>query len=187
MTSLIEHDPRQRDIRYAPGRVAKDQTCILRYDQLHPSDQREFARTARQILQIPRSTFKALIDPVVSKDGFTAQQAGRLLNELLARKSIFMAAYAPEVSHTLQTEVQDALKEMMAALAKPSTQVSKTHPTIALEVKRHQPEEEPLLSDLKDLKYEYKYSPVTTEPTEDKKKGSASTSSQPSPYTEYRA
>ena len=141
------HDPRQRDVRYAPGKMAKDQVCILRYDQLHPTDQREFAQTSRRILEIPRSQFKQIVDQVVCADGFTRQQADELLNQLLARKSILMAAYAPEVSETLQDEVRLARDQLLAVFAKKTSdtsdiklKASSTEKKDEQEVKRLQPE-----------------------------------------------
>jgi len=112
---IYAHDPRKRNMFF--GLQA---TFILRYDQLSDSDKIEFAQTARQILQVPQATFKAIIDQGVTPEGFTQKQADRIVQELIARKSTFLNGFAPEVSTQLRAEVQTARQALLADLAAPA-------------------------------------------------------------------
>jgi len=112
---IYAHDPRKRNMFFG---LQKD--FILRYDQLSLSDQLEFAHTARQILQIPQATFKAIIDQGVVAEGFTQKQADRIVQELIARKSTFLNGFAPEVSTQLRAEVQAARQALLTELAAPA-------------------------------------------------------------------
>jgi len=112
---VYANDPRKRNMFFGLQAV-----FILRYDQLSVSDQLEFAQTARQILQIPQATFKAIINQGVVPEGVTQKQADRIVQELIARKSTFLNGFAPEVSTQLKAEVQAARQALLAELAAPA-------------------------------------------------------------------
>jgi len=75
--------------------------------------------TARQILQVPQAIFKVIIDQGVVPEGFTQEQADRIVRELIARKSTFLNGFAPEVSIQLKTEEQVARQALLAELVAP--------------------------------------------------------------------
>jgi hypothetical protein len=111
-TSIIyTHDPRKRNMFFG-----LQNEFILRYDQLSASDQAEFAQTAKAILQVPRATFKAVIDQGIAADGFTPSEVDHITNELVARKSLFLNGFAPEVNGQLKAEVKAARETVLAGL-----------------------------------------------------------------------
>ena len=104
----LQHDPRQRNMRFAPGKLPGGQTCLIHFNQLNVADQKEFALTAKRILDTPGSVLKAVIDQVVTPTGFTRAQADQLLTGLLARKALFLAGFAPDVKSILRDEILSA-------------------------------------------------------------------------------
>ena len=97
------HNPRDRQIRVAPNQLK------LQFADLAPADQKEFAVAAKRILSIPYGEFAHLFSQTEGiKEGISAHHWQQLLDELIARKSLFLKAFAPETDRTIVKEIEAA-------------------------------------------------------------------------------
>ena len=96
-----------------------DERATLGYEQLTPGDKKSFAAMAKCILQTSPKALKQLIDSVVVPGGWKEKKAEALLDHLISRKSLFLAAFAPEIDDNLRKEIMDAQHRLVATLAYP--------------------------------------------------------------------
>ncbi|MEM7361947.1 MAG: tetratricopeptide repeat protein, partial [Bacteroidota bacterium] len=112
----MKHNPMDRAMFFGP----RDDTKIA-YSELTLEDQAGFSRMAKRILKTPRATFKKIIDQVVRPGGWSKEKAETLLDQLIARKSLFLAGYADEVNTMLKEEIFNARQRLFQSLARPDT------------------------------------------------------------------
>ena len=92
----IRHDPRERNMLIGTGGTK------ISFLELNKADQKEFAATAKAILECPDKELEAIFKEVISTD----KRFEKVLKHLLERKSKFLYAFTPEVRKLLDIEMK---------------------------------------------------------------------------------